>query len=430
MSLAACPEGPAIAGPPRYTYSMKTNRRFRLGALASILAIAWLALDAALSPLYAAGNLRGKARISAQRASFVPPQRKTPPLLPASRALPERPAEIRASASTDPNEPPRNLESGKAELHALEGRPDRGGEIFEGSEPLSSFEDPDVARIGAHVDRELSAMGAVLGTPDHPLFGVIRKSARRLLGNIDSHIKSGRIAPKHEIRASKTDPPKGLVDRPLRVGIYPVAADPPHWAHLFVAGQAMDELQLDKVVFIVGGDDARKPLLTKAETRHPMNQAVLAAYAPLFAYSPIAFGESLDGETNMFKLLALNAAQKIHAYYIVGEDHYRPNDTISKIENNSLDPKLGFNPAMHAVSVAFTEREELGKERTGASLNERILAKEVPTSLEIKPLPRMDFIASSSQVKKGDLILTPYAVYDYVRKNRLGLYGIQPSGGN
>ena len=39
---------------------------------------------------------------------------------------------------------------------------------------------------------------------------------------------------------------------------------------------------------------------------------------PLFEYSPIALGTATTGEENLFKILGMNHAQAIHAFYIAG----------------------------------------------------------------------------------------------------------------
>jgi hypothetical protein len=107
----------------------------------------------------------------------------------------------------------------------------------------------------------------------------------------------------------------------------------------------------------------------------------------------------------------------MQAYYLVGDDHYKlknasgGDDTIPKLEKNRLKPELSFDPRKHEVSVAFIERE--GHSET------------VPTNLDVHFLPQIEFEASSSAVRKqGRYSLMPYSAYDYVKRNKLGLYGI------
>jgi hypothetical protein len=160
--------------------------------------------------------------------------------------------------------------------------------------------------------------------------------------------------------------------------------------------------------------------MTKAVVRHPLGQAVLETFAPIFAYSTIAKGTDFDGETNIFRILSLNPKQNLDAFYLVGDDHYKlknakgGDDTIPKLEKNRFKPELGFNPRYHEVSVAFIERE------TDAQTRSRIR-----TVLDVQFLPQIEFEASSTAVRKhGRYALMPYSAYDYVRRHKLGLYGI------
>mgnify|MGYP001764967765 CR=1 FL=1 len=147
----------------------------------------------------------------------------------------------------------------------------------------------------------------------------------------------GEVDPRAEVRTTPGDPEVPAQPRELRVGVYPVAADPFQWAHLLIGLRAMAAFRLDKVVFVLAGDDPRKPNMTPADFRHPMGRAVLDSFAPLFAYSGLAVGTTYDGETNIFRMLALNRKQRMKAFYLVGGDHYRLKD---KNGNDDTLPKL------------------------------------------------------------------------------------------
>jgi nicotinate-nucleotide adenylyltransferase len=276
---------------------------------------------------------------------------------------------------------------------------------------------PAVAQVSLNVESQLAAMAAVSGNAGDPLFATIARNAQSFLKEIDGHIKSGAIDPSVSLRASASDATPPATRRRLRVGIYPVAGDPLHWAHLLIGLQAIAELKLDKVVFVLAGDDPRKPSMTKASVRHPLGRAVLDTFKPFFAYSDLAVGTDYDGETNLFRLLALNPEQKMKAYYLVGDDHYHVknasggDDTIPKLEKNRFRPEMGFDAEKHEVSVAVIEREGL--------------KETVPTALDVSFLPPIEFEASSTAVRKqGRYALMPYSAYDFVKRNKLGLYGI------
>jgi hypothetical protein len=273
-----------------------------------------------------------------------------------------------------------------------------------------------VRAIRARLEAQLKAMEAVVGAD--PVLDQVRAEAGDSLARIEAHVAAGRIDPSLAIRTHEDHPEAAPPPRAARVGVFPVAADPFQWAHLLTGLRAMADHRLDRVIYVLAGDDERKPEMTPVLHRHPMGLAVLETFAPLFGYSPIAVGTSHDGETNIFRILALNTAHAIHAYYLVGGDHYQrqyPNgkdDTIAKLEKKVGDASLGHDPEKHTVTVAFIAR---GTETPGS----------VPTTLDVTFLPGMPFEASSTQIRKhGQYALMPHAAYQWVLDNLPGHYGI------
>jgi nicotinic acid mononucleotide adenylyltransferase len=351
----------------------------------------------------------------------------TTPVLPAPAGLPP--------AAVPPAAPPAAAAEGSAGetvLQTVQGKPNRLGQRFDEAKrlwaaPQGKASDvsvdaysPAVARVSLNIEAQLAAMSAMTGHENDPLFATIARKAQGFLRTIDGHIKSGAIDPTVSIRTSAADGAKPIVDRQLRVGVYPVAGDPLHWGHILVALQAIAELKLDKVIFVMAGDDPRKPNMTKAAVRHPLGRAVLETLSPFLDDSPIAVGTDYDGETNIFRILALNPDQMLDAYYMVGDDHYKlknasgGDDTIPKLEKNRLKPELGYDAKVHDMSVVFIERETKAATRTP-----------IPSSIEVRFLPELEFEASSTEVRKrGRYALMPYSAYDYIKRHKLGLYGI------
>ncbi|NNN04655.1 MAG: hypothetical protein HKL90_02010 [Elusimicrobia bacterium] len=268
------------------------------------------------------------------------------------------------------------------------------------------------AAVRARVRGQLLSAAREYTDPEADLLETVATESDRALVRIQNRLDAGDIDPARTVRLSESDPP--IADEThARIGVYPVAADPFQWGHLLVALRAVGELGVDKVVFVLAGDDPRKPTLTPVADRHPMGREVLALFAPFFAYSPIAVGTTLDGETNIFRILALNPERRVDAWYMVGDDHYRlvdkngNPDTLPKLEANFARP-LGHSPTLHALKVAFIHREG-----TSGSID---------TPLDVKFLDNVGFDASSTQVRGGRHALMPYAAYDYARRNMPGLY--------
>lgn len=275
---------------------------------------------------------------------------------------------------------------------------------------------PFVAQARANVARQLDAMAERHGK-DETLMRSISETADAFLDRIDEHVKAGEIDPTIDFRMHPGDAAKPLAPRTARVGFYPVAADPFHWGHLLIGLQAMADLRLDKVVYVLAGDDPRKPKMTPASVRHPMGEHVLSGFGPLFGYSPLAVGTTYDGEYNLFRFLAENSAQYMNVFYLVGDDHYRlkdkngNDDTLPKLEKNRLREEFAYEPERHQVSAAFIERE--------GRIGERI-----STPLEVQFLPNIPFEASSTNIRNGYVWLMPWDAWKWVYDRGLALYGV------
>ncbi len=296
--------------------------------------------------------------------------------------------------------------------------PERLAALFRSLDAQYAFpEGSPTARVRARVRSQLLAAAHDYAEPEPELLETVAREADKALVKIQDHLDKGEIDPSSQIRLSASDPAIPSSSRRARIGVYPVAADPFQWGHLLIALRAVGELGVDKVVFVLAGDDPRKPAMTPVAQRHPMGQDVLEIFAPFFAYSPIAVGTTLDGETNIFRILALNPQQGLEAWYMVGDDHYRlvdrngNPDTLPKLERNYRRHLEQNNPALHELKVAFIRRESP--------------AEAVPTGLEVRFLANVGFEASSTQVRNGRYTLMPHAAFEHAQ--RKGLYGAPPA---
>ena len=185
-----------------------------------------------------------------------------------------------------------------------------------------------------------------------PLFRDISNSCKSLLDDVAFLINTGQINPFSAIRTSSDEPAAQVTDSPLRIGVYPVTANPFHWAHLLIGLSALTRHKLDKIIYIISGYDPHKPVLVNAEARHRAGKKILNLFAPFYKYSSIALGGNHDGETNIFRLLALNPEQKsqMHTIWLVqittSAAILQPASlihTIQKLEDNLRNKIYGFN---------------------------------------------------------------------------------------
>jgi hypothetical protein len=196
-----------------------------------------------------------------------------------------------------------------------------------------------IAAIDTRIRDQLRCMADITGlTVDDDPFARILGSCRDALSRIARLVLDQRIRPWMGLRLAPSDPDVAPGDHPLRVGVFPTAADPLHWGHVLCALTGMAGLALDKVVFVAAGADSRKPGLAPEDLRHDAAQATVDLFAPLFACSPIARGTALDGEENLARLIDLNPGRRLETWYMAGTDHLRRRDargepdTVLKLE--------------------------------------------------------------------------------------------------
>jgi nicotinic acid mononucleotide adenylyltransferase len=282
---------------------------------------------------------------------------------------------------------------------------------------------PAVEAVRTRAFQDLQDMAQMLNLPltSYPFTEIIFSLAQ-LLDQAEYLLNRGIIDPQAAVRSAPHDPVKPLVSRTLRVGIYPVAANPFHWAHLLSGLSALVRFRLDKIIYLISGSDFRKPALAPAEIRHLIGEDVLKIFEPFFEYSSIALENDCDGEMNLFKIVSLNPDQSIDLFYIVGADHYhRVNprtgeaDTLQKLENKIAADNHFFNPAKHSISAIFIERGT--RDYT------------VETDIPVAFIPGMPFAASSTMIREAfqgnrpvqTLALMPCTAFNYA--DAFGLYG-------
>jgi nicotinic acid mononucleotide adenylyltransferase len=274
-----------------------------------------------------------------------------------------------------------------------------------------------ILRLATNVLRELHAMRGELGASGSGLdFANLQESSLSLICGIDKQIRGGRIDPwwgnEPPLAASPNDE--------MRLGVFPIAANPLHWAHLLAGLFVMERYGLDRIFYVVAGSDPRKPALAPEEERHAMARAAIALFSPLLAYSPIARGTDFCGEESLFRLLAEYPDRTVEAFYIAGSDHYQRTmpatgspDTITRLENGISRRIHGHDPLRHKISAVFLERGE----RNGI----------VPTWLDVLFVPGLPVQTSSTAIRaaladggrRAPLWTLPYVALKSIRGKNL-----------
>lgn len=108
----------------------------------------------------------------------------------------------------------------------------------------------------------------------------------------------------------------------LRIGLYGGSFDPIHHGHLILARQALEDLSLDRVIFIPAAESPFKPNHSSASTADRLAMAQLATQGESrFFVDPLEINREAPSYT-------IDTARTYHAQYpgdtllfLVGEDH-------------------------------------------------------------------------------------------------------------
>ncbi len=282
-----------------------------------------------------------------------------------------------------------------------------------------------VTPMARNVVSRIGAMRGVLGAAANAAdFEKLERAALALLDRIELLIGEGEIEPQARFRHSAESAHPAPIGRELRIGVFPIAANPIHWALLLGGLLAVERLHLDKVIYPIAGTDPRKASLAPEAVRHSMAREVLEPFQPLFEYSSTALGTPIPGEEILFKILRMNPGQAIHAFSIAGDSHFRRfhpatgrPDTIQKLEDGMRGHPFGFDGQIHRVSAVFLARSNVDRN--------------VPTLLDVHHLRGLPLIAASTEVRRAlersdrrwMLYALPYAALVSILRNRL--YGVE-----
>jgi nicotinic acid mononucleotide adenylyltransferase len=269
------------------------------------------------------------------------------------------------------------------------------------------------AAIEERVSKELSSMQEMLGNhADGDAFLALEQWTLSTLGRIGDLITNGHMDPagrgKRRSGAPRKSPSKGS----FRLGVFPTAGNPLHWGHLSAGLAAIERFHLDKVVYVIAGEDPRKPTLAPEHIRHRIASEVLGLFHPLLEYSPLSLGSTKPGEVNAFRFFAANKELPLHMFYLVGSDHFhrftpregRP-DTIQRLETGIRRRSGGFNPRRHKLSVVFLDR---GDE-----------CEPVESFLDVRWVDHLPVKASSTRIRDAlsgqmplcELVALPFSAY-------------------
>jgi len=188
-------------------------------------------------------------------------------------------------------------------------------------EASADWLDPVTGDVLTQVMTELASMASLLGRATaRRRIGEIQGLARTLLHQVAKLVMGQEINPWVRLRMTPDDPPFPRPLSAVRVGVYPLSANPIHWGHLLSGLDVMVKARLDKVLYLICQDPSTPAELYPEELRRAAAAEAIALFQPLFALVPEQTTRSSGGPASFFRLLELNAGQMAEAFYISGHD--------------------------------------------------------------------------------------------------------------
>ena len=178
--------------------------------------------------------------------------------------------------------------------------------------------DPVTQDILMQIMTELATMISILGrAPAGRRIAEIQLRVRAFLRQAAECIMAREIDPWVRLRLSPDEPPVSPLPASVRIGFFPLSANPIHWGHLLSALSVMARARLDKIIFTIASDSPPSTELYPEEMRRGAAAEAVSLFQPLFTLIPASAGRTLSGPASLFRLLGLNNQQMIEAFYII-----------------------------------------------------------------------------------------------------------------
>ncbi|GAG63716.1 unnamed protein product, partial [marine sediment metagenome] len=255
----------------------------------------------------------------------------------------------------------------------------------------------------------------------------------RTFENITAKAKEGRIDPFLRVNLLKyskeeEEIPLHDAEREIKIGFFPIAANPLNWGHILPPLMSMNALELDTIILRVQGEISYKKLLAcervSVKDRHfTVNEAIKGLY-PLVRYTDLGSEENneREGSDEMHRFLKLNAERKIHLYYLIGaEDEQRMWNYMRQQYEFFGKYNFGINPN-HRVTFAVMQRDEYGATVTLKDLEDisRQVQKEFGQkqflNIALVQDPDIDLHVSSTYYRNTqDGAFVPKIVHDFAK---------------
>ena len=299
-----------------------------------------------------------------------------------------------------------------------------------------------VARAWDYIRMDIEASDPDVDRKQVPFLSRLYHAIDKTMAIIIEKVKSGRIAPFANLLSTKYGPEISQaelydLDRPIRVGFFPIASNPLWWGHILVALMSQAALDLDTIVFRVQGEIRYKDLpetdRVPVYDRHEITKTILCEFYPLFRYTDLGSEphNEREGADEMYRYFALNQGANVHLHYLLGvESEQRVVKYLKQQYEAVKEHGLGGRPH-HQLTIGWIQRGEYGAVITRGELDAlSALAQETVgyqsriRSALIKD-PHIDLQVSSTYYRNThDAAIVPRVIDEHARDH--GFYGHPP----
>ncbi|MBN1401112.1 MAG: hypothetical protein JXA74_09760 [Anaerolineae bacterium] len=293
-----------------------------------------------------------------------------------------------------------------------------------------------------YVRRELEASDPNVARKRAPFLSRLYHAMHRTFAALEAKVAEGRLDPLAQLNtlALGEDPRQAdlhPLDRPARVGFFPIGGNPIWWGHLLAGLMAMQALDLDTLIVRIQGEIRYKELpetdRVPVRDRHAIAQDLLARFWPLMRYTDLGRepGNAREGAEEMYRFLALNPETDLHVFYLLGvENRARVERYMAQQYEAAQAHAPAANPG-HAITIGWIQRGEYGAQVTQAELD--ALSRDCRArsgyagwlASELVQDPHIDLHVSSTYYRNThDSAIVPRMVHEHALAH--GFYGHPP----
>jgi uridine kinase len=236
-----------------------------------------------------------------------------------------------------------------------------------------------VARAWAYVRQDIEASDPDVAQKRVPFLSRLYRAINKTFATLNEKVEAGRIDPFADLVSTRYGPEIQDVafhtlDRPIRVGFFPVAGNPLWWGHILVALMAQAALDLDTVVLRVQGEIRYKNLpetdRVPVKNRHEIMKNILRQFYPLLRYTDLGSepNNEQEGADEMHRYLALNRDKELHIHYLLGvESQERVVKYFKQQYEAAKRHGLDAHPN-HQLTIGWIQRGAYGSQVTDADM--------------------------------------------------------------